>query len=241
MPARPMQCRGETVISVAMAGIVAALSRDGSRGLGAVAAGLCAEVLGVSGVAVSVLASGGGDVVTDGLSVRLDDLQFTLGEGPDMDAAASGELVLEPDLDAVPVQRWPVFTPAALELGVRAVFAVPLQIGAIRVGVLFAQRDAPGSMDGGVLTDLLIFAGAATEALLGSVPGGSAPLWLSGQQSGYRAEVHQATGMISAQLGVAQAEALIRLRGHAYSQHRPVAEVAADVVARRMRFHENTE
>ena len=107
MPARPMQCLGETVVSVAMAGIVAALSRDGSRGLGAVAAGLCAEVLGVSGVAVSVLASGGGDVVwrTDGLSVRLDDLQFTLGEGPGVDAAASGELVLESDLDAVPVQR----------------------------------------------------------------------------------------------------------------------------------------
>jgi hypothetical protein len=229
------------VISVAMAGIVAALSRDGSRGLGAVAAGLCAEVLGVSGVAVSVLASGGGDVVTDGLSVRLDDLQFTLGEGPGMDAAASGELVLEPDLDAVPVQRWPVFTPAALELGVRAVFAVPLQIGAIRVGVLLAQRDAPGSMDGGVLTDLLIFAGAATEALLGSVPGGSEPLWLSGQQSGYRAEVHQATGMISVQLGVSQSEALVRLRAHAFSERRAVAEVAADVVARRMRFQENSD
>jgi hypothetical protein len=238
-----MPCLSETVISVAMAGIVAALSRDGSRGLGAVGAGLCAEVLGVSGVAVSVLASGGGDVVwrTDGVSVRLDDLQFTLGEGPGVDAAASGELVLEPNLDAVPVQRWPVFTPAALELGVRAVFAVPLQIGAIRVGVLLAQRDAPGLMDSGVLTDLLVFASAATDALLGSAPGDSGPLWLSGQPSGYRAEVHQATGMISAQLGVAQAEALIRLRGHAYSQHRAVADVAADVVARRMRFRENTE
>jgi hypothetical protein len=147
---------------------------------------LCAEVLGVSGVAVSVLASGGDDMVwrTDGLSVRLDDLQFTLGEGPGVDAAASGELVLEPDLGAVPVQRWPVFTPAALELGVRAVFAVPLQIGAIRVGVLVAQRDAPGLMDGGVLTDLLVFAGAATDALLGSVTGSSEPRWLSGQGSG---------------------------------------------------------
>jgi hypothetical protein len=204
---------------------------------------LCAEVLGVSGVAVSVLASGGGDLVwrTDGVSARLDDLQFTLGQGPGVDAAVSGELVLEPDLDAVPAQRWSVFTPAALELGVRAVFAVPLQIGALRVGVLLAQRDVPGSMNDGVLTDLLVFAGAATEALLGSVTGGSEPLWLSGQPSGYRAEVYQATGMISAQLGVAQAEALIRLRGHAYSQHRAVADVAADVVARRMRFDEHTE
>jgi hypothetical protein len=59
---------------------------------------------------------------------------------------------------------------------------VPLEIGAIRVGVLLAQRDAPGSMDSGVLTDLLFFAGAATEALLGSVPGGSEPLRLFGRR-----------------------------------------------------------
>jgi hypothetical protein len=231
------------VVSAKMAGIVAALSRHGPRGLGAVAAGFCAEVLGVTGVAVSVPLAGGGDVVwrTEGVSVRLDDLQFTLGQGPGVDAAASGELVLEPDLGAVPPGRWPVFTPAALELGVRAVFAVPLQIGAIRMGVLLAQRDAPGPMAGRVLSDMLVFADAATEALLGSVTGSSEPQWLSLQPSGYRAEVHQATGMISVQLGVSQSEALVRLRAHAFSERRAVAEVAADVVARRMRFQENSD
>ena len=224
-----------------MADVVAALYRDDSRGLGAVAAGLCAEVLQVSGVAVSVLLPGGGDVVwrTDGVSARLDDLQFTLGQGPGVDAAASGELVLEPDLEAVPLQRWPVFTPAALELGVRAVFAAPLQIGVIRIGVLLAQRDAPGLMDDRMLTDMLAFAGAATEALLG--PASAGPEWLSGQQSGYRAEVHQATGMISAQLHVTQAEALIRMRAYAFTQRRALADVAADVVGRRLRFDENSD
>jgi hypothetical protein len=224
-----------------MAGLVAILSQGGTDGLGAVSAGLCAEVLGMSGVAVSVPLAGGGDVVwrTDGVSARLDDLQFTLGQGPGIDAVAAGELVLEPDLGAVPAARWPVFTPAALELGVRAVFAVPLQIGAIRVGVLLAQRDAPGLVDGGVLTDMLVFADAATGALLGSGTDGSGPRWLSDQPSGYRAEVHQATGMISVQLGVGQAEALVRLRAYAFSERRAVADVAADVVARRMRFGEN--
>jgi hypothetical protein len=226
-----------------MAGIAADLSRGGSLGLGAVAASRCAEVLGMSGIAASVLVSGGGDVVwrTDGGSARLDDLQFTLGEGPGVDAAASGELVLEPDLNAVPMQRWPVFTPAALELGVRAVFAVPLQIGVIRLGVLLAHRDAPGVMDDGVLTDMLVFAAAATEALLGPAATGPKPQWLSGQISGYRAEVHQATGMISAQLEVTQAEALIRLRARAFSQRRTVADLAGDVVARRMRFDDNAD
>ena len=224
-----------------MASVVAALSRDVSGGLGAVAAGLCAEALQVSGVAVSVLLPGGGDVVwrTEGVSARLDDLQFTLGQGPGVDAAASGELVLEPDLEAVPLQRWPVFTPAALELGVRAVFAVPLQIGVIRIGVLLAQRDAPGVMDDGMLTDMLAFAGAATEALLGPAGTGPEPQWLAGQQSGYRAEVHQATGMFSVQLQVTQAEALIRMRAYAFTQRRALADVAADVVARRLRVDEN--
>jgi hypothetical protein len=226
-----------------MASIAADLSRGGSLGLGAVAASRCAAVLGMSGIAVSVLLSGGGDVVwrTDGASAELDDLEFTLGEGPGVDAAASGELVLEPDLQAVPIQRWPVFTPAALELGVRAVFAVPLQIGVIRLGVLLAHRDAPGVMNEGVLTDMLVLAAAATEALLGPVATGPVPRWLFGQLSGYRATVHLATGMVSAQLEVTQAEALIRLRARAFSQRRAVADVAADVVARRMRFDDNAD
>jgi hypothetical protein len=226
-----------------MAAIVAALSRDGSPGLAAVAAEVCADVLGLTGVAVSVLVSGGGDVVwrTDGPSARLDDLQFTLGQGPGVDAAASGELVLEPDLEAVPAQRWPAFTPAALELGVRAVFAVPLQIGVIRLGVVLAHRDASGMISRAALADLLVFAGAATGALLGPFTDGPEPQWVSEQTSGYRAEVHQATGMISAQLEVTQAVALIRLRAYAFSHHRPLADVAADVVARRMRFDDNDD
>ncbi len=152
-----------------MARIVAALTQDGSSGLAAVSAELCADVLGLTGVAVSVLVSGGDDVVwrTDGASARLDDLQFTLGQGPGVDAAASGELVLEADLQLIAAQRWPAFTPAALELGVRAVFAVPLQIGVIRLGVLLAHREAPGMMSGAALADLLVFARAATGALLG--------------------------------------------------------------------------
>jgi hypothetical protein len=230
--------------STGMAAIVAGLSRHVWRGLEAVSARWCADVLEMTGVAVSVLTSdGSGEVVwrTDGASGGLDDLQFTLGQGPGVDAAASGELVLEPDLAAVPVDRWPVFTPAALELGIRAVFAVPLQIGTIRVGVLLAHRDTPGSMVSGVLTDLLVFAEAATEALLGSAAAGSELQWLTEQPSGYRAEVHQATGMISAQLEVGQGEALIRMRAYAFSHRRALAQVAADVVARRLRFDNNAD
>jgi hypothetical protein len=230
-------------VSVGMAEILATLLRAGSRGLVAVPAALCAEVLQVTGVAVSVLMPGGEEEMlwrTDGVSAQLDDLQFTLGQGPIVDVAASGELVLEPELSAVPCQRWPVFTPAALELGVQALFAVPLQIGAIRLGVLLAYREMPGPIGSAPLEDLLVFADAVTEALLGSGSAGTLPQWLSDRPAGYRAEVHQATGMVSVQLSVTQAEALIRMRAHAFSHRRTVAEVAADVVARRLRFDAET-
>jgi hypothetical protein len=222
-----------------MAGFLAELSRPGSRGLAAVSASSCADVLGMTGVAVTVLLAGRGQEVvwrSDGVSAQLDDLQFTVGEGPTVDVAESGELVLEPDLAGVPWQRWPAFTPAALEMGVQAVFAVPLQIGAIRLGVLLAHRDRPGPMGVGVLADMLVFADAAREALLGPDAAGLASVWNAGEPSGYRASVHQATGMISAQLSVTQADALIRMRAYAFSQRRALAEVATDVVRRNLRF-----
>jgi len=51
-----------------------------------------------------------------------------------------------------------------------------------------------------------------------------------------RAEVHQAAGMISVQLGVSLTDALVALRAHAYAEGRSTWEVAADVVARRLSF-----
>ena len=227
--------------SAGMKRVVAALAEAGAHGLAAVPADSYTEVLGVTGAAVSVLLpDGGGEVVwRSDAGSALDDLQFTLGEGPTVDVAASGLLILEPDLAGVSPQRWPVFTPAALDLGVRAVFAVPLQIGVIRLGVLQAHRDAPRERIDTRHAQKQAQATAMTVALLADGGGVGSPAWLSGQPAGYRAQVHQATGMISVQLGVSQAEALIRLRAHAYSQRRALAEVASDVVARRLRFNED--
>jgi AmiR/NasT family two-component response regulator len=51
-----------------------------------------------------------------------------------------------------------------------------------------------------------------------------------------RAEVHQATGMISVQLGVGLEEAFVRLRAHAFASNAGLGDVAAEVVDRRLRF-----
>jgi ANTAR domain len=228
-----------------MAELIAGLARSHDPGFASVPAGRCADILGMTGVAVSVLMPvAAGEMIwqTDGSSARLDDLHFTLGQGPAVDAATFGELVLEPDLADVPASRWPAFTTAALDLGVRAVFAVPLQIGAIRLGVVLAHRDRPGPPSDTELSDLLAFADAAVGAILGpAVDWQRVPRWFTEQPAGYSAQIHQATGMISAQLGVDQADALIRLRARAFSQHRALADVAADVVARRLTFSKDDE
>src|SRR2546423_975307 len=66
----------------------------------------------------------------------LEDLQFTLGEGPCQDAFRTGLPVLSPNLGSDPSQRWPSFIERAAAAGVGAVFAYPLQTGHSKVGVL---------------------------------------------------------------------------------------------------------
>jgi hypothetical protein len=135
--------------------------------------------------------------------------------------------------------RWPVFAPAAAQAGVRAVFALPLQVGAIRLGVLSLSRAQPGDLDREQLADALVLADTACALLLdaaqtdGPRPDGHWPEQAVPQHP----EVHQATGMIIVQLGVTAAVALIRLRAYAYAHDRRLRDVAADVVARRLRFH----
>ncbi len=205
----------------------------------------CALALNVDGVALNVLAErngrqGGGELVwyANTTCARLDEIQFTLGEGPTVEAAA-GEFVLEADLAQPTRPRSPAFTAAMADLGVAAVFAMPLHIGAIRLGVFTVYRIMAGSLTEEEFADALTFVDAATALMIDSADGHrpvEVPRWLSDPPAGNRTAVHQATGMISVQLGVGLQEALVRLRAHAFRHDRPLHDVARDVVARRLRF-----
>ena len=180
--------------------------------------------------------------VTSLVSEQLAELQLMLGEGPCHDVLASAAPVLAADLgDTEFGRRWPGFTPAARQLGAGALFAFPLTVGAIRAGVLGLYRGSPGSLPDRQLGDLLILADVATVMLLGDADGDAETggFWLDGQARDlavHRAEIDQATGMLTVQLGVPVAEAFARLRAYAYSQDRRLAEVAGDIVARRLRL-----
>lgn len=180
---------------------------------------------------------------SDPVASQLEELTLTLGEGPSVDAGTGGP-VLVADLTAPDsLARWPVFAPAATQDGVRAVFALPLQVGAIRLGVLDLYRTRPGDLDREQLSNALLLADTACALLLDATHHDHAHL------NGHRPEhaglqhpeVHQATGMITVQLGVNAAVALVRLRAHAYANDRRLRDVAADIVARRLRFAPDPE
>lgn len=170
---------------------------------------------------------------------ELEELQFTLGEGPGIDAVAGRGPVLSPDLTQPAAQsRWPAFAPAAADRGVRGMFAFPVAAGAALVGVLDVYRLLPGALTGDELADGLVFADTALVMVLDE-RGGTAvdPDGLATSVvSTRRAQVHQATGMVAAQLGVHVSDALTTLRAHAFAQGRSLTDLAADILARRIRL-----
>lgn len=177
---------------------------------------------------------------SDPTSAEIARLQFSLGEGPTLAAFASGHPVLLPDLRAAPVvTRWPVFAQTVEQLPAGALFAFPMRLGAITVGVCETYRRGPGpltpaevagvlrAVDLGTLSVLAVRADGAGADLDGS--------WLDGHDLARR-QVYQATGMLIAQLSVPAEQAFARLRAHAYLTGHTVEQIAADIVARRVRL-----
>ncbi|GAB7044283.1 MULTISPECIES: GAF and ANTAR domain-containing protein [Catenuloplanes] len=200
--------------------------------------------LSASGAGISVMTDDGlrgVSAASDQQSADLEELQFVLGEGPCMDAFATRRPVLVPDLADGATARWPMYTPAAREGGVRAVFAFPLQVGAARMGVLDVFRDCAGPLTADELPLALAFADVTVSTLLDRQE--DAVIVGTGDDLAeaveYRAEVFQAQGMVMVQLGVTISEAMARMRAYAYAENRPLSEIARDVVARRLRFDQD--
>lgn len=202
---------------------------------------VCAEATETAGAGIMLMS---GDVprgsvcTTDAVSDLIEQLQYDLGEGPCVDAYQKDRPVLEPDLARPGTPRWPAFTGPAVEAGARAVFGFPLQVGAVRLGALNLYRARPGSLTDDQHADALVMADIAAQAVLvlqADAPAGK----LAGELevgSDFHYVVHQAAGMVAAQLEVSVGQALIRLRAHSFGNDRKLADVAADVVSRKLRF-----
>jgi hypothetical protein len=196
------------------------------------AEGACLVVIGKTRVAELRSASGE-------LGRRIPEIELTVGEGPIRDALELASPAIVTDLDAAPaLRRWPLFAPLAVEAGARACLAFPLAVGAVRAGVLVLLHGKTIAPEPAILREALLFADLVLAMLLGErvAGGGTVPGPAEDEFPLVGREVHQATGMVAAELGIDLDTAFARLRARAFADGRRLSEVAADVVAGRTRF-----
>ncbi len=199
------------------------------------------EIVGVTGAGVMLMSGdmpGGSLCASNEVSRRIEDLQYSLGEGPCVEAHEQGRVVLEPDLADPYITRWLAFSPAAVAAGARAVFAFPMRVGSVRVGALNLYRDRPGVLDDDQHADALVMADVAAQWVIdmqAGAPPGTVARELE-QGADFHFALHNAAGMVAIQLDVSITEALIRLRALAFSSGRPLSDVADDVITRRLRI-----
>ena len=199
------------------------------------------ELTGTSGASIMFLAD---DLAraslgaTDGIAAHLDDLQFTLGQGPAIEAHVDGRVVVATDLADPTTPRWIAFTPPAVESGAKAVFSFPVRIGAVRLGALTLYRSAPGPLSVPQHRDGLLLADIVARSILAMQADAPPGLVAAELESGanFHLVVHQAAGMVSVQLDLGVTEALVRIRGAAFRSGRPIDDVARDIVDRRLRL-----
>jgi GAF domain-containing protein len=196
------------------------------------------QELGLDQVSVTLMTTAGSSVLVASAGPPgpgIQELQFDLGEGPGPDAYAAGRPVLIPDLRDCQ-GRWPGFAPAAIERGTGAVFAFPLQLGAVRFGVLTCFRAEAGPLGKRELSASLIFAEVATELLLDSSPTGDHPDPQLHAAMHAHDEVYQAQGMVMVDLAVRLDVALARMRAVAFAEGVSLQELSAGIVAGRRRL-----
>lgn len=197
----------------------------------------------VGGFAATITLGDPGDrsvvvAANDLASRRFGEAEFDVGEGPAHDAWILRRPVLVPELGGPQDGSWPGYAQAATQAGIRAVFAFPLQVGAVRAGVLTVFNDKPGRLNEADMSFCLMLAEVATQRLTDTAamqPVDELDADLEAA-TGFRSQIYQAQGMVAVALGINLVNALARMRGHGYATGRALNEIAADIVHGRLRL-----
>lgn len=188
---------------------------------------------------------------SDPLAKQLDELQYTIGEGPCFDAYADDDPKFYPELtDVAKTWRWPTFACEATRLGAQALFAFPVPDGVRPMGVLELYRRTTGGLADPERSSARTCATAIAHQLESNwcehvsrfqTPDDAIDATATASASNQepagpfnRTQIHVAGGMVAVQLGVQADEGVDRLRAFAYARGRPVSSVAADIIARRL-------
>lgn len=201
---------------------------------------LCVESTATSGAALVITSNAHRATMwaTDPVAERLEELQLTFSEGPGVDALELGQPVLVPDLVDRYDDRWPLFAPEAVGAGARALFALPLQVGRVRTGVLSLYRSAAGELDHVQRLDAELCAEAAALLLVvdRGQQGQEAFVWAMDDRSRFQPQVHQAVGALTVALDLTPSDAFARLRAQAFWTGTPIGQVAEEIVTGRLRL-----
>jgi hypothetical protein len=206
----------------------------------------------MSGAVVSLMTAAGAEREESGAIAAassdqaraVDELEFSLGEGPARDAFLSSRVILTPDLEGA-FDRWPGYVPAALDAGVQATFAFPLLVGAARFGVLHLHSAQVRSLSQQEIATSLLMTELATEVVLDALapvleppPTHDLPLLGTADR---RAQIYQAQGMVMVDLDIGLPEALARMRAQAFASGQDLADLAADILTGRVRMQRDPD
>jgi hypothetical protein len=206
---------------------------DPSQPLGTRLSVLACEVVGTTMAAIAM--SSGSNYVPIGASNdiarTLIDPQFTVGDGPAVEAVRTGTPVLAGDLTTPSADaQWPAFIPLALQLGIQSAFAFPLGVGAAQLGVVTAFHPTPIVLDPETVADAMVMATLASDAIVAMQAGKHELGEVFSANFTNGGDIHQAAGMVSEQLGISIVDALVRLRSHAYASNTPLSAIARRVI-----------
>jgi hypothetical protein len=172
---------------------------------------------------------------TNEVAAALENLQEVLGQGPGLEAARSDTMVVA-DLDGAGDHRWPMLA-QTLEsrYGPLRVYAVPVHAtgGFGGVATIHTGREESLAEPADRVSFLVNAIGAALVTDAAEQQEGHLQ---SGEGWSSRSRVHQATGMVMAQVRVAPEDALALLRGHAYALATDINDVAGRVIDRSINF-----
>jgi hypothetical protein len=202
----------------------------------------CTDVLGVTGAGLVLMSAGrslGCVGVSDRVTEAVEQMEYTMGEGPCLTAYRTKVPAFDADLSDEGIGQWPEFRRGALGAGVRAAFGFPLLVDWICIGALNLYHDRSGALTDDQFADALVVAKSVSRIVLtwqSDAPPGTVA-WQLERAPNHRVEVHQATGRVSVQAEIALGDALDLLRAYAFSHDRPLSAVAADVAAGRLRFN----
>lgn len=196
------------------------------------------DLLPVTGAAVSTVGEVLGSETlsaTDDVAVRLDELQFDLGDGPCWEAMRTVAAVLEPDFRGRAVQRWPMFGAAVDSDTVASMFAFPLSVGDVKMGAVDLYSSERVTLTAAECTQATRMAEVIGRHILRDALSEFAD---DEERVGSfsRRTVHQATGIVLAQLDLSPDDALLMIQARAYGTGRRMMEVAQAVVDGTLHF-----